>query len=222
LKTVAEELSVSRSQIYTIVRSKETLLRQWSAGTTANAKLTKDRVSAYADINKSVFNWFLTARQKNLPISGLILKEKAMEMARNNGMEQFCASNGWLYKFQRRHNINSRLLCGESAEVDGNIVSSWFDRLSTFYEGYSREDTFNADETGLLFRALPNRSLIKKGARSAGIKVSKDRMTVLLCCSATGEKLTPLIIGKYRNPRCLMRTDKKNWVSSMRQTKRLG
>ncbi|KAL5016671.1 hypothetical protein ScPMuIL_006260, partial [Solemya velum] len=33
-------------------------------------------------------------------------------------------------------------------------------------------------------------------------KRAKDRITALLACSATGEKLKPVIIGKSANPRC--------------------
>jgi hypothetical protein len=43
---------------------------------------------------------------------------------------------------------------------------------------------------------------VKKGERKGG-KKAKDRITLLLCCSATGEKLDPLIIGKSAKPRCL-------------------
>ena len=32
--------------------------------------------------------------------------------------------------------------------------------------------------------------------------MAKDRVTVLLCASATGEKLMPLVIGRSANPRC--------------------
>ena len=33
-------------------------------------------------------------------------------------------------------------------------------------------------------------------------KSSKERMTVLLCCSAAGEKLHPLVIRRSQTPRC--------------------
>ena len=38
---------------------------------------------------------------------------------------------------------------------------------------------------------------------AVGKRFSKDRVTLLLCCSATGEKLPPLVIGKYESPRSL-------------------
>ena len=42
-----------------------------------------------------------------------------------------------------------------------------------------------------------------------GTKQSKDRVTVLLTCSATGKKLDPLFIHKYENPRALKNINKK-------------
>ena len=74
--------------------------------------------------------------------------------------------------------------------------------------GYCHKDIFNTDKTGLYYRALPNRSLVIKGDPQKGIKISKERMTALLACSAAGEKLTPLVISKALNPRCFRGVDK--------------
>ena len=38
--------------------------------------------------------------------------------------------------------------------------------------------------------------------------MAKERLTVMLACSQTGEKLKPLVIGKAENPRCFKNTDK--------------
>ena len=50
---------------------------------------------------------------------------------------------------------------------------------------------------------LPKRWLLR--ARNAKAKKkSKDRLTVLLCTNADGsEKMTPVLIGKSQNPRCM-------------------
>ncbi|KAH9379666.1 hypothetical protein HPB48_018062 [Haemaphysalis longicornis] len=48
-----------------------------------------------------------------------------------------------------------------------------------------------------------------KGNRCKGGKKSAVRVSVLLCCNATGtKKLTPLVIAKCKKPRCM-----KNLVS---------
>jgi DDE superfamily endonuclease. len=62
-------------------------------------------------------------------------------------------------------------------------------------------DMFNADETDF-FRLTPDKTLIFKGQKCVGGKLSKDRNPVLLCDNADGtEKRKLLVIGKSKNPR---------------------
>ena len=65
--------------------------------------------------------------------------------------------------------------------------------------------TYNADETALYYRIMPNRTLALKKNKTAhqGYKEIKDRVTLLFCCNRAGtHKLRPLMIGKSKNPRC--------------------
>jgi len=56
----------------------------------------------------------------------------------------------------------------------------------------------------------PNRkSMVFKGESSKGGKFAKERQRVMLCCSATGEKLKPFVIGNTARPR----TFKQNSVT---------
>ena len=66
------------------------------------------------------------------------------------------------------------------------------------------EQIYNADETGLLWKCLPQRTLVSCREKSApGFKKEKDRLTVLGCTNATGtHKLKPVLIGKSAKPRC--------------------
>jgi hypothetical protein len=56
-------------------------------------------------------------------------------------------------------------------------------------------DQFNTDETAIFERQLPRKSMVIKGESCKGGKFAKERLSIMLCCSATGEKLKPLIIG---------------------------
>ena len=69
---------------------------------------------------------------------------------------------------------------------------------------YEPANVYNADETTLYFRALPNSTYVAKSTRKdvRGIKVAKDRLTVLVCCSMNGDKHRLLVKGLSRNPRC--------------------
>lgn len=82
---------------------------------------------------------------------------------------------------------------------------------------------FNADETGLYFRALPQKSMTIKNNRKEGCKKAKERITILLGASALGEKLKPLVVGKSKSPHCFKssknlpvtyRWNKKSWMTS--------
>ena len=69
--------------------------------------------------------------------------------ARELGHESFTGSNGWLEKWQKRHNVCLAVLSGKAADVDPSVVSDWGERLKTISQGYALKYIFNADETGL-------------------------------------------------------------------------
>ena len=54
----------------------------------------------------------------------------------------------------------------------------------------------------LFYRALPTKSMSVKGEEAKVGKKSKERIIVLLACSAEGEKLMPLVIGHSANSIC--------------------
>ena len=124
-------------------------------------------------------------------------------------MSDFKGSTGWLFRFQERHGISSTKLSGERAEVDSTAVHSWKERLSGLLKDYSPNDVYNWDESGLLWRALPTRSMTTKDDDRAGIKISKERITFVLTVNAAGE-IEPnfLVIGKHENPRCMKNVNK--------------
>ena len=66
-------------------------------------------------------------------------------------------------------------LWGEAAEVPKHVVADWAQHLPAITEGYQLADIYNADETGLYFRALPNRSMVVRDDPRKGIKTSKER-----------------------------------------------
>jgi hypothetical protein len=61
---------------------------------------------------------------------------------------------------------------------------------------------YNADETGLLFRGIPTKSLVLKSESCSEGKKAKDRITVLMCGSMAEEIRKPLVIGKPKKLRC--------------------
>ena len=80
-----------------------------------------------------------------------------------------------------------------------------------------------ADEFGLFFQALSNRTLELKDEKFTGGKHIKVRLTGMSAATATGEKLPLLLIGKSKNLRCfknvkslpcMYKAQEKSWMDS--------
>ncbi|UYV62857.1 TIGD6 [Cordylochernes scorpioides] len=86
-----------------------------------------------------------------------------------------------------------------------NCFDNWEKRCRCILanSGYDPTNIYNADETGLFFQLIPDRTLAHKDENCRGVKRMKQRITVLLCCNSTGtDKRRLLIIGKSAKPRC--------------------
>lgn len=81
-----------------------------------------------------------------------------------NELENFKASGGWLDKFKVRHSIVFKSNQGEAAEIDLEELENWQEEiLREALSHYLADDIFNADETGLFWHLLPNKTLAFKG-----------------------------------------------------------
>ena len=112
------------------------------------------------------------------------------------GKPEFKGSQGWLEKWKKRFAIKQLKICGESGEVQGETVDSWKERLPEIVQGYSKDNIWNMDETGLFFCALPDRGFAQKSRSCKGGKKSKQRVTIALFASASGHKEKPVFIWK--------------------------
>lgn len=98
-----------------------------------------------------------------------------------------------------------RVLSGERASVNSEIVDSWTKRPPSICANYNPENIFNADETGLFYKQTPCKPYVQKSDKSIGSKTSKQRLTVCLLTNAMGQKKPPIIIENAKRPRCFGR-----------------
>lgn len=162
------------------------------------------------DLEDAVFKWFLQQRSMGNPISGPILCEKAKILAQKLGCSSFKASNGWLRNFKSRHGVRELDLSGEKLSADSKAAEDFIEKFKVVADSYDPEFLYNADETGLVWKALPKTTLASKRECSApGHKVSKDRVTALNCANSTGSHKIPLLlIGKSKSPRAFKNVKK--------------
>ena len=83
------------------------------------------------------------------------------------------------------------------------MVAAWNETtLPILLSNYSLENVYNADEYGLLYQCLPNKSYKLKTEKCSGGEYSKIRITGLAAANAVGSKLPMFVIGKAKKPRC--------------------
>ncbi|GFO01222.1 tigger transposable element-derived protein 4 [Plakobranchus ocellatus] len=96
----------------------------WAAHNTPTGVLGQ-RQCGSADVDSALFKWFKQAQSINAPISGPIMQTQAELIAAKLGEVDFNASSGWLDRFERRHGIVYKTVCGEAASVDQTVDSDW-------------------------------------------------------------------------------------------------
>lgn len=147
-----------------------------------------------------------TAKGRGNPVSGPLLREKALWFHQKMQVkESFTASQGWLSRFKARHGIRQLDIQGEKLSGDKNATDLYKNEFLRIIERHdlSRAQIYNADETGLYWKALPSKTLVDRTEKSApGHKLIKETITLMACANASGEhKLKLLCIGKSKNPR---------------------
>ncbi|XP_025196277.1 tigger transposable element-derived protein 4-like [Melanaphis sacchari] len=202
IRKLAEKFGIGKTQVAEILKNKENILRRYKENSRRFQRNGPGEL-----IDKIVLEWFNHVRNKNVPLSGPIIQAKALEVAREIECDDFKASNSWLESFKVRHNLVFKSICGESTSTNLTIVNKWKSKISEIMIGYEPQNIFNAYETGLFYRALPDKTFSYKGESCSGGKIAKERLTILLCVSMSGEKLKPLVIGKSVKPRCFKGID---------------
>ena len=80
-------------------KSKEKIFEIYERGLGA----TRVKPEKYEAVNNAVMKWLLIMPGENIPINGLIFKEKAQEFAEQFNLEDFHASDGLLEKLKKRY-----------------------------------------------------------------------------------------------------------------------
>lgn len=165
------------------------------------------RLPSMATLDDAVYKWFSQLRSCGMAVRGIEIQAAAERLSKQMGLEQFKASSGWLFRFRRRHNISNKKISGEILSADFEAVEPFIKELDDLIkkEGYQLSQIYNFDETGLFWRTLPDNTQASKAEKTTpGRKVSKERVSVLLCANADGtHMLKPAIVGKSKKPRAL-------------------
>ncbi|KRX15992.1 Jerky -like protein-like [Trichinella nelsoni] len=180
LRKIAESFGVGLFTVSDIYRSRRQLTdfvsHMDTSSSCSSRKLMKKASNSALD--SAIYMWFLQKRALDEPISGSILQEKL-------GIDNFVASSGWLRNLKSRHGIRELKIHGEKLSADSKRAEKFKCTLNDLInkERYSLDFVFNADETDLIWKCLPNTSLVSMIENNAnGFKDEPFRSLFLRQC----------------------------------------
>ncbi|KAJ8950885.1 hypothetical protein NQ318_011185 [Aromia moschata] len=183
VRDLAKKFNIGKTQAAQIAKHKEEIRTKCQSGINLDQKKGFLKTEGL-NIDSLCYEWFSTARSQNVPVSGPLVKAKAKEVAENLGYNYFTASDGWLQKWCRRHCISFKCLSGKAADINKEDVNQFIEKLPPMLNGYQPEGIYDANESGLFFRVLPDKTLALKSEKcSALFKIlGQDNVAVLSDC----------------------------------------
>ena len=211
LRSIGRQFEVNEKVIRNIKESKYEIKNRTSTMTEAARKKSKRASTAmYPDMERLLFDWLTAVRQSGLMVPPSMLQQKALDIAKSLGHEDFKASNGWLQNYRKRFTIGTMLLHGEGGEVDKNdpVLLQQLDELMDLIDTYEYQNMYNMDETGLFYRLLPRYTLLlsdEDDKTVSGKKIKKNRITLALCANVDGShKIDLALIGTFKKTACIV------------------
>jgi hypothetical protein len=206
-KDIAEHFGINQGTLCGILKNREKIISACSGEDKRVSVHAAKRIRAitHPDVDKALITWF---RQKAL-IPDIRLDAGMLLIQANKFRQMFnpddtdAITPSWVERFKQRYGIVKIKKAGESAGVDQEIIRVWKDgQLQDILNRYKPCDIYNADETGLFWKMLPENSLGFAGQSHHGKKEPKSRVTLLVGANMQGsDKLPLLVIGKSAKPR---------------------
>ncbi|KAL3890542.1 hypothetical protein ACJMK2_002824 [Sinanodonta woodiana] len=169
VNSIAHDLELAHSTVSTILKNKDRVKETAKESTGFKVKIIRQRRGLIPEMEKLLAIWFNDQMQKGMPMSLLIIENKARGIFETlkaceveESTETFTASHGWFQRFRRRFNLHNWNISGEAACADVEAAEIFVDQFEEIIEKgrYSPEQIFNVDETGLFFEKMPEKSCI--------------------------------------------------------------
>nr|XP_012152029.1 PREDICTED: jerky protein homolog-like [Megachile rotundata] len=183
VSNVARKFNVHKSTICRIKNNAPKDMQFFDQGK-VQRKRRKIRASAYDTLEQNLMTWFTERRTLGDFITNVAFLEKAVELKNNMRLPStFKVSKGWLAGFKNRHNIRLVRVYGKSANVDEDAATKLLEEVNI-----NTDNVYNMDETGLLWKALPLKTLADifchRKRNIKGFKSRKERIPIALCANA--------------------------------------
>ncbi|KAH9382348.1 hypothetical protein HPB48_022334 [Haemaphysalis longicornis] len=149
--SLVEKYELSQSTISTISKSGGSVMKK--AGTSGHNNERKWAREPFCnDFEEALYQWFLSAPSKNLPISGPLLAARARKFAFLLRNADFLLGGGRIQRFKECHGIIFKTVTGEAASLGIAAKEKWLDEtLPDVITCFEKKEIYNAEETALFY-----------------------------------------------------------------------
>jgi len=146
--SVAVHLKILQQLLCKILKNRSDI--ETSALNNENTDRKRARSGKDSQVESVLKIWFSNVRENNASINGLLMCQKAEELAETMDKERFSATDGWFNRWKKRDNIVYKRMYGAEKSADFLAADDWIKReWPKNIAEYSPEGTYNEDETGL-------------------------------------------------------------------------
>ncbi|GFS73014.1 tigger transposable element-derived protein 1 [Trichonephila clavipes] len=185
---IGKHFNLGESTVRAIKKNEATIRKSVILGTKLSTKFasyTRDVLLERTE--RAIAIWIEEQVQRRIPVSGYLIQEKGLQFYKSMKQlepstspsqpgKEFSASKGWLTGFLKRKALHIIKVTGESATADEGVAKIFPEELAKIIEDgdYSADQVFNADETGLYWKKLPNCTYITKDEKTASGHKARD------------------------------------------------
>ncbi|UYV83478.1 hypothetical protein LAZ67_23001151 [Cordylochernes scorpioides] len=193
---VAKSYSMNEATIRTIRTNENTIRKSVAAGNTTSMGTTSyTRNIAMEKIEQALMLWIEDQTQKRVPIDTGAITNKALRIYEKI-VEQLSSSSST----EKKPNFLASELASGDVDAAQEYPANFAEIIND--NSYTPDQVFNADESGLFWKKMPERTYVSKFYKSAsGHKAANDHITIIFCNNASGDYIMkPLVINTSKMP----------------------
>lgn len=107
------------------------------------------------DFEAKLFEWFNDQRRRRFPMSHAVLKWKALQMAEDMKIQDFCAILTWIYQFRESFGLEYELLDENMFMANEDVIKLWKKNLPKTLTFYRKSEIFTYDKTYISWKKIP-------------------------------------------------------------------
>jgi len=211
----------------------ENNIRRWRknkeviGGMSSKMKARRFGISPFTEVDLPLKQWIINERTAFRPVSTLDIAGKAKCLATELKMVGFTASSSWVRRFMKRCGLSLRT----RTSLAQKLPDDYEEKIQNFRDFCNRNQPKNCqymhygnmDEIPMSFDIPPNKTINEIGSQSIVINTTgheKMNFTLVLCVTADGSKLKPMVIFKRKTnirekvtDKVIVRYNEKGWMN---------